>query len=244
MGKKQGLNKNSITVYWSPFSLPERNSLMNLIWDPPVPVLRTLPTITTVKDSTYMSCKSAQKLFKNTFTINHPLSTTVTMSGPINAPQAISTNNLWIPRPGAFDNSYTVNYDFSWLFFCEESLELRETHPYMHQVESSKTSYLSSGSLDIGKWFRPINLTYILWPNETVLSFKKGDIAAYFEFVTDKKVILKQFDLTPELYKLVNQVTSLKELFPNQSLIELYNRFTKGNVDKLILKHIKNNLIE
>jgi hypothetical protein len=166
------------------------------------------------------------------------------MSGPINAPQATSTNNLWIPRPGAFDNSYTVNYDFSWLFFCEESLELRETHPYMHQVESSKTSYLSSGSLDIGKWFRPMNLTYILWPNETVLSFKKGDIAAYFEFVTDKKVILKQFDLTPELYKLVNQVTSLKELFPNQSLIELYNRFTKGNVDKLILKHIKNNLIE
>ena len=236
----------TITVYWTPWSLPQRNSLMNLMWDPPTPLLKTLPGVQDLKDSSisYLACKSAQKLFKNTYTTRHPLSVTATLTGSFESPTIESTHDIWLPRNAPLNNSYSIDYDFAWLFFCEESLELRFTQPYMHQVESAKTSFLSSGSFDIGKWFRPCGLAYILWPGQNTLSFKKGDIVAYFEFVTDKKVILKQFDLTPELFSMASQTVAFKKAIPNQGLTELYERFTRGNLDKLILKHIKNNLIE
>jgi len=236
----------TVTVYWTPWSLPERNFSMNLLWDPPTPLLKTLPGVQDLKNSSisYLACKSAQKLFKNTYTTSHPLSVTATLTGSIENPVIESTHDVWIPRNAPLNNSYSIDYDFGWLFFCEESLELRLTQPYMHQVESAKTSFLSSGSFDIGKWFRPCNLAYILWPNQNTLSFKKGDIVAYFEFNTNKKIVLKQFNLTPELFSMAAQTVEFKKAMPNQGLTELYERFTRGNLNKLVLKHIKNNLIE
>jgi hypothetical protein len=240
------MEKDTVVVYWACHTIEDRSTITNLLWEPPKPLLTTLPS-GHGKDQpgNYRLCAGASSLLKNTFVVINPKTATVTLSGPVDNAQIETTNfGAWIINNPALKNRYRIDYDFGWVFFSEESLEINVTPPYMHKTSAQETGQLASGRFNIGKWFRPANLTYILWENENTLTLTEGEPAMYFEFLTDKKVVLKQFEMVQELNSITNQVTGSITLSPKETLTQRYARFIRSNRHKRVLKLIKNNLLE
>jgi hypothetical protein len=134
-----------------------------------------------------------------------------------------------------------VDSDFQWLFFSEDDIELELTPAYLHRSLSNDYGYVTAGSVNISKWFRAINATYQLWEGVNELKVKQGDPLMYVNFRTSNKVVLKQFEMTDRLRYMADATANFKSIFPMQPLESLYERFTRSNQHKLVLKEIRNN---
>jgi hypothetical protein len=197
--------------------------------------------------ASYHLCKSLQKLTKNMYVLTAPFDATAVLSGNFDNSFITSNDSLWNNRVGSMSGMYSIDYDFSWIFFSEEPVFIRQTPPYFHNTAVNKSGYVTSGSFEIDKWFRPINVTFNLWEGNNKISVIKGEPLFYADFQTEnnRPVILKQFELTQELYDYCYQATILiKPFIPLESLDGLYSRFTRSNRDKKILKIIKENLLD
>lgn len=243
--------KTPLTVYWAPLTSPDRRTLLNLLWEPPKKMFKTLPSrseylqtqSSTVKGD-YYSCKASQLLFSNTFVITHPTTSTVIFEGNHEDPSlSVNEQGLWITRPSHFEDMYAAEYDMGWIFFCEESLEMRLYPPYFHKTETSKQGCIMPGGFDIGQWFRGAMLTHQLWKGQKELTVHKDEPAAYVEFITDRPIVLQQFELVPELWQISLEATNFKQILPNQSLSSLYARFTRSGRRNRVLSLIKENLV-
>lgn len=237
--------KDEIVIYWSPVSLIERQTFVNLLWDPPKTLVSVLPPGT--GNSSYRSCSAAKQQFRNTYVVTHPVDNHVVLSGDTENPEVVEGHNAgWFAGRAPLKNHYRINYDFTWIFFSEESVKIRLTPPYMHNTSDRSSGFIASGAYDISKWFRGITITYILWPGVTSLKVSKGDPAFYIEFDTDKKVVLKQFDLNSELLNISTSIAETNTFVGIQglSLQERYQKFTLSNRHKKVLKLIKENLVE
>jgi hypothetical protein len=233
--------RNTVVVYWAPFSLPDWNNLVSMLWDKPTPVMRTLPK---AGPNSYLACQAASNLFANTFVLTHPQDLSATFSNPKN-PTSESTDTRFVVHVPSEVGAHTVALDTSsWIFFCEEDLEASMTPPFMHQTLDKDYGYIPAGKFNISRWFRPFNLTYQLWAGVTEMKVRKGDPAMYLTFHTDKKVILKRFDLTRDLYRMGIECSELKHSLPRMHLEMLYNVFTKSLRNKKTLELIQDNLLE
>jgi len=246
MGKKQKTDKDTVIVYWTARTIPERQTYAHMLWGPPTPVIKTMPDGSPFgKDGNYRSCSALVPLLKNMYTFIHPLTHSATVSGDMLSPTIVATLDAWMSRMSALNNRYSLDYDFSWLFFSEEPLTIKVTPPYFHNTSASKTAFISSGVFDISKWFRKITMSYILWEGENTLNITEGDPAFYIEFLTNKKVILKQFECVPELSSISEQVAGVSRFnMSNKTLEYRYDKFIKSNRHKRVLKLIKDNLLE
>jgi hypothetical protein len=246
MGKKQVTNKDTTTVYWTAKTDPERQTYVQLLWGPPVPLSKIMPEGNGLgRSDNYKSCAALTPMLKNTYAFIHPLTHSVSLSGNVASPIINADLDVWLKRQSPLKNCYGIDYDFGWLFFSEESVQIKMTPTYFHNTSVSKTAYVASGSYDISKWFRMITPTYILWEGQSTLTLTEGEPAFYFEFLTNKKVILKQFECTEELRSLSNQVVYASNLTMTQKSLEYrYKRFFQTNRHKRVLKLIKDNLLE
>jgi hypothetical protein len=113
----------------------------------------------------------------------------------------------------------------------------------MHKTAFSSTSYQTSGSFDIGKWFRPVSLTYKMFKGETKVRFMEGEPICYITLNTDRKINLQRFEVNDKILEIVRGVTHLKGVKPLLSLSNAYSRFNEANRRKVVLKEIKANLI-
>lgn len=231
------MSTDVIHVYWAIASMPERSSLMNLMWEPPKPLVATLPP----RDvANYHGCKAMMSVYKNTFVLTHCMDDKVSVVSN----QVLSESNSWHPHGPAFKDAHTVEYDHSWLFFCEEPLMMELTPPYMHQTSVAKSGFLTAGGFDISKWYRIATMTYQLWEGVDSMELTAGEAMAYIHFKTDKRVVLHQYEITPELNEVALSTVKLKEVIPNLSLDNIYNRFTSTNRHKKVLRLIKENLLD
>ena len=246
MRKKQKTDKDTITVYWGAKTVPQRQTFVNLLWGPPVLLSKTLPLgRADGRVGNYRSCIALTNMIQNTYAFIHPLSHSVTISGEDGNLTLDAELDVWLKREMPLQNRYGIDYDFGWLFFSEESLKIRVTHPYFHNTSAGKTAFLSSGSFDIGKWFRMISMSYILWEGHNTITVTAEEPALYIEFLTDKKVILKQFECTPELNEISTQVVDASNLGMGKKSLEYrYDKFFKANRHKRVLKLIKENLLD
>jgi hypothetical protein len=235
-----GKRSNEVVIYWSPLSVPAVESLsrLNMMWGKPVPLL------TLVKPGSYKKCSGAKNFFKNTFTFLNPLD--VSISVDTNTWTYETNLDAWMLRNGdvPIQGEVAVDYDFSWLFFCEEPMTMKVTPPYLHNTLAQQYGTIASGHYDISKWFRAVGPAYLLWEGNNFLSIKKGDPSFYIEFLTEKKVILKQFESNEEINQMAKQTAQLKRVFPFESLETIYDRFINGNRHKRLLKLIKENLLD
>ena len=98
------------------------------------------------------------------------------------------------------------------------------------------------GTYDISNWFR--GLTYpIIFKKPTTLEIKRGDILYYIRFNTDKKINLVNFEYTPELAKIQQELLNLKTFKPfnlNLSMLPYYKLFKSNKIKKQIMKNIQN----
>jgi hypothetical protein len=231
-------------VYWSTWTSPDREPLMNLILDTPKQFLSTLPPETDDKANSYRRCYASKNSFGNYFVITNPFDTEAEVGGLPDQPVLRQDRDLFFLNRPAFKNVHTLEYDFKWVFFSEQPVELELVHPYMHKTESSNYGYVASGSYDISKWFRPIGATYNLWENTNNLKLKKDEPLFYVNFKTKNKIILKQFALTPEIKYIAEACLKYKFIVPNQQLKNLYNRFTQGGNNKKLLTLIRQSAID
>ena len=238
------MSKEEIVVYWSIASLPNRQTTMNMLVSPPVPVKKIFPKSDSKGEDSYRSCFAYSEMWNNIFAVLHPHTSTVSVEGPLDNPVFTrNDDNMWLPFKSALDG-YRLDFDISVAFFCEESLIAQVTPPYMHDTSDKVGARIASGSFDISKWFRPINFTYLLWPKETSVTVTEGDPGMYIQFLTDKKVVLKHFEYTWEIESIAQQLTGFKNIKKFESLPKLYDRFIRGNINKRLLKLIKDNILE
>ena len=226
-------------VYWAVYSNLELQTRQNLAMKDIESIRKNLASKinSTNNKSSYMACASYHEYFKNTYLLKHPYTTEW---------QHNTKNNrdLFNSRPNdsAFINSHLVDYDLQWIFFSEDDVELETTPAFFHQKESDKYGHIVAGSFNISKWFRPISLSWQLWENVNEIKFKEDDAIAYLKFKTKNKIKLQRFEMTQKLEEIVNGCTSVKQVLPNLPLTELYERFTKSNRKKIIMREINVNL--
>jgi hypothetical protein len=238
------MNKNEVIVYWGMLTQPDRQNLVNLIWSPPAPLITTLPSGHSNRvEGNYRACTAFKELNKNIFVVKNAFDAKVKMSGDFENP-SFEGEDIWIPRAAGLKNRYSVDYDIRWGFFCEEPLEMRVGPPYFHNTSDRSSAHIAVGQFNIGKWFRGANPCYILWEGQDELTLKKDEPMLYFEFMTDKKVILKQYDATADIVNMANEVGNITNYVKLEPLSELYERFFKTNRRAKILKLIKDNLLE
>jgi hypothetical protein len=238
------MSKETVTVYWAVHASKDRQTYVNMLWEKPVPLITTLPQGYAGDHGNYRACSALINMSKNIYTVRHPVTTQVTCLGTPETPTLEFDLDVWTVRSPALKNCYSMNYNFGYLFFAENPLEIRVTPAYLHDTSDSKTGFVSSGSFDIGQWFRPVNLTYILWEGKSELKLTEGDPVFYIEFLTDKSITLKHFDCTDELMSIASQVANSNSFMRFKPLTYRYKRFMESNRNKQVLKLIKDNLLE
>jgi len=191
--------------------------------------------------SSYYKCKSAQELLNNTFILPNTRDLNISF---IDGRMLSSPDSKYFrARLPVFDSGPAVDYDCRWLFFSEDDVSIHLTPPYYHNTTASKYGTLLSGEFNISKWFRPIVPTFSLWDNSSSLSISKGDPLAYVKFISDKKVVLREFVETDKIRIIMQECVLLKEKFPNLPLSESYNKFLLANKHKELIKEIRANLV-
>ena len=235
----------TIDIYWAPVGTVSTVHSMNLLLEPPQRFWHNIPDKSDNIQGDYRACKAAQNMMNNTFLLKSPFTSTVKLIGEKNNPTVVSEREgLWVPRDPSFKDAYRVDIDFYWIFYCEEPVEIKQTPPYMHKTTAQEGGFLVPGSFDISKWFRQLTISYHTWPSTDTITVTEDEPLCYVEFDTDKRVVLKQFEYTSEIHEINMQNVNFKHFKPNQSLEQLYERFTRSNRDKRLINLIKENLLE
>lgn len=231
-------------VYWAPYSTPD-NQARVMSMDSSIKPLYNEMRKQRVKDDDsffpYTSCPAFIDMYKNTYYANFLKDVEIF----IDQNQMRSSSPGWfnVMNP-SFQNRVTIELDMKWIFFSEEPLHIEALPPIFHKTDTSQHGMLVSGRFDIGSWFRPINLTYILWENQQYFSVKKFDPAIYFRFITEDKIKLKQFEVTKKITEIadacIGHPFDYKRWIPLQ---ERYNVFKQNKLKDLLIKEIKSNII-
>ena len=235
--------KDEVVVYWSLLTNLDRQTLLNLLVEPPKPLYKTIgPGPAGRTDGNYRMCGAAGNVFNTTFVLTNPHDTEVELSGPVEDPQ-INGEEIWEKRANAMQDRYAVDYDMRWVFFCEEPLTMKVITQYMHNTSFLESAHVATGQFDISRWFRGINPCFILWKDKNKVVVKKDEPLMYVEFLTEKRIVLKQFELTQELNDIASQVGTITKFIKMEPLSSLYDRFTRTNRGKRVIKLIKENLL-
>jgi hypothetical protein len=140
-------------------------------------------------------------------------------------------------------NQFLVELFMSMIFFSEEPLTISVNSPFFHQTPHLRYGAIVPGEFDIGRWFRPINLEFNLWPNVDRLKIDAGEPLVYFNFDTDKKIVFKRFSLNKRLLYIAVQMARYKEKPKWTNLISRYQKFKESSMKEIIMKEIKDNLV-
>jgi hypothetical protein len=148
-----------------------------------------------------------------------------------------------IKSPSVKESS-TINYCVNWIFFADKPLQIQTLHPWMHNTEMSKTAYYVPGQYDISSWFRPVEGAFQLFPGKNTFTSKENEPLIYVNFLTDEKINLQKFYLTPSLIEHSISCTHLKHYKKFTALNSLYKTFHKSKLRNRVLTEIKQNLLE
>lgn len=196
----------------------------------------------------YMDCPAFLKSLNNTFIVRNPWTTTITIdysTGKFlnNQGQEDSISEHFTPKPVSRTQPlFNVYHNF--LFFCEDDIETSTTPAYLHTSDfQTKCTYIP-GTFNIAKWLRPVEGAFELQDNADCLEIKTGDPLYYVKFNTTDSIKFVRFDLTEELWSMAQGCVFHKKYQPNKSLSYLYKLFFHSGRQRLVLKKIKENIIQ
>lgn len=229
------------TVYWAPYIEDDLND-WNLLYED----LESLHSITYTglaspldKHSNFFYCPAFTNVSKSTFVVKNPMETFISLEDSkivLRSKNGILTEKI---HDSTLKNNPLLVYGLRYIFFSEDDIDLTLTSPYFSNSPHLQHASLVPGRINIANWFRVIHLEYNLW--NTSLNLKKDEHIAYFNF--SKEVTLKRFRMNNELYKIANATSSSSKWEKFVPLVDRYKRFKKSRTDKIVLEHIKNNLV-
>jgi hypothetical protein len=246
--------EESIDVYWSPQTSWEFGEQdWNMLYPEPISLFSELQKLKT-EDSgvkTYFSCPATNRKFKNTFVFRNELSSSYqfdfTKNNDENTFEPISSTwlNYEIKRPPTISVGPLVTLNLYYSFFASEPLTGVFTPPMMHEPRYTKYGTCIPGEFDVGQWFRPYPLEIQMWKNKGEFHLEEGEPIFYLEFKTDKKINLKRYKMNGAINSyLVECSTTTNTWGMGVPLSKRYERFKRTNMRELILKEIKQNLLE
>jgi hypothetical protein len=250
--------ENSITVYWSPKT---SGDIDTADWSFLYPKPRTLfasikehlsdknTEVEYVAGSNILACPSISTKTKKIIVFNSPMSASYKYKILENNEceiEPISKEYLGysIVRQPTLDYGPSINFSLGYYFFSEEPLDAYFTPPMFHPTQYTKYGAPVFGEFDIGQWFRPFNVEIQMWEREGEFHIKEGEPLFYVELKTDKKIILKRFNLTQKLHKMGSACIESFMLFgKGESFEDRYRRFNDSNMREIILDEIKKNIV-
>lgn len=130
-------------------------------------------------------------------------------------------------------------------FFTEEKSLLMSAgiFPFLENNNITKRCTIIPGTFDIGKWFRQIEFAFYLKEEYNEFKIEENEIFQYIKFNTTKKIIFKQFKITPQTQQFLLDIDSAKDSrkIKLRSLEEYYLMMKHK---RHIINEIKNNLLD
>jgi hypothetical protein len=198
-------------------------------------------------------CPAFSELTKNTFVHRAPVDTNVkldferkraTYFAAGQPEQNIYKVPLEFKRPPSLKHHNLIQYTWPILFFSEEdSMMATLTAPYFEKTTSQDYGAIVPGRFDIGKWFRPMNAEFQLWPGVNELHIPANEALFYVHLETDKKIVFKRFIMTREIERLRASIVSVSPFKKFARLSERYRIFQRSQSKERILNLIQKQLI-
>lgn len=242
--------KDSMIVYWSPATI---NSIHGADWSYMYPTPKSLfydlKKYSSKENSSYFSCPAVSNKFKKTLVCYNPIDSKYSFDFRENKNDIKNISDTWIAfeqlRKSGLSIGPTILFAIKYAFFAEEPLDAHFTSPFFHEPKYTEDATIIPGEFDIGKWFRPFNAELQFWKDHGTLSFEKDEPLFYVNFKTDKKIILKRFEMTEKIFQYMESGINNISLFgKNNPLSERYNQFKKIGMREKVITEIKKNLID
>lgn len=243
-----------ITVYWCSPILPVFNPGIDHAYNDLSDIVKEMKDSDADYSASVRSCPAAISHIKNSFRVKSTVNYDLTWDG---------TNITSSQKDQKFFDDYVRVRDIkaglfslqyiSLFFFTEEpSLLMEVKNPIYARNTFRKIATFMEGSYDIGKWYRNTDLSFFIREKNTKLDINCGDSIFYVNFLTERKVKLKQYCMTDKLARITKEfIDSRSIIHDNFKNIKFYHKmhdyyyaFKMSNLKPVILKEIKNNLME
>ena len=250
--KKNFLDKKPLVVYWSTGLETglSFNATMSLISNEPPSVIKDLlndsSLIYNQNGGNYRDCPAFVSAFKNYFLLTSPIDIDLSFENNYQNQWTVSGRNAEFFknfRSDTYSNRLSFDLKLDWIFCSEESVVIKHTPPFSHKTAYSDFGTNPIGQFDISKWFRTMSPSYMLWPGVNNCKIVKGEPISYISFDTPKKIIFKKFMLTQKIMDIAEACGNHSRLIPKLSLFHRYEYFKQSNLKNVLVKEIKNNLL-
>jgi hypothetical protein len=204
------------------------------------------------KKSEFLKCPAFHDFYKNCFLIKSPLDLKITIDKQ-NGPRYITCHNYNQQFYDTFIAPRMENEDFPalsimfpYLFFSNESLNIEQFHPFMHNSDLLNNVRVISGKFDISKWIRPIDYAFEIIDESKPIIIKRGDPLYYIRFSTEKNINFIRIYPHDDIFKYVKKASRncvmIKQFIYGNTLEKNYkivSDFINSIKNKIFLKKSK-----
>jgi len=255
---------NDLTVYWAPWIEGEYSGQRNKlgpnqwIYQEPESVYKDVLSKKSDQKITknFFQCPAVRDALQSVYVIKCPFATEAEVvlkeDGAVDKieqnwakdlPNLLSQCPIKLAHAPSKENELLVVVEYTYLFFCEESLEMRMTAPWFHEAPHLQYGATVPGVFDIGRWMRPVHFEVNLWQGQTKIKYEENEAMGYIEFGTNKKINFQRFETTQKIKEIVGDAINTRNKRFTPSLLKRYEIFDRSPVKKMLVKEIKENLL-
>jgi len=247
--------KETTTIYWSSLTdLPCPSD--QWIFKDPEPVINYFLNNNTSQDrDSFFSCPAARSFFNNLFVFRSNVDDQCIwpegyLAGAVNKNLGPLDNfgniiDIIQSRNSAVEGYIDLLYNGTFVMFADKSLKIRISSPSYPPSAPSPGAMFTSGEFDIGRWFRPATLNWFVPLQNTEFIIKQNDPLFYAQALTDNKIIFKKFMITDNIKEIAQYFrSSTSRDGRNIELEKRYKIAESHNIQEILLKQIKNNLVD
>jgi len=154
------------------------------------------------KWGTWYQCKPTMDYMNNVYVFRSPVDVDYKFPFPEDENREIKSKGTFIDNWRVWENSKTVTLNPNLYLFSEEPLEVSITSPYMHNSVVCKKGFIVPAKIDINKWYRRMQPTLQLYPQNGSFKWDIGEPIFYLKFHTDEKINFIEYHLSQECYNL------------------------------------------
>lgn len=246
------MSKNDLTVYWAVITEKDYGMDRQIMFVEPASLRKMLFNNRNKNNKSrqnFLKCPAVVDVVNNVFVWKSPKKTSVqidVVDGMVEPNKRYENDDYfdwYTEHPPTLEKNLLVTLDYHIIFFSEEEVEVLLTAPYFTNAPHLKDGAMVPGKVNIGAWFRPMNAEFNLWNGNTSISFEENEDIGYFTFLTDKKVNLQEFKMTPDLNRIAMSMVSSIMWMPHKPLRDRYDAFRRRKLKGVVLKKIKENLV-
>lgn len=231
---------NSSVVYWALFVEPNKFAERALLTEEPKRLISDLKDVYNPESGVFR-CPAIKNKHMNTFVYKLPYEVVVSTMG---GSGFYTKHDNTVQRISMYKEASSFEIKYQLIFYSFEDIILSTSPTFFHQTSYSSMGHIPSGEFNIARWFRPFAPNISMFPNCHIFKADKGEPLVYFNFLTEKRVTLKQFFITDLLFNVALDIGGHKGFIPYQPLQDLYDRASKSKIHKVIKKEILNNLLD